>query len=155
MLGEVKKRYPNLKFQSGSTFVWSPQASTVFYNQELVDTPRGGLALLHEIGHALLGHQTYQLDLELLNMEVEAWIKARELADHHELEIDEEHIENCLETYRIWLFKRSRCPTCENTSLQQDETNYRCFVCGSGWRVAQTRTLQPRRMACSFAEKKQ
>lgn len=140
--------FPAIEFHQAETFVWAPQQRTVYYDPKRLSSKRGLLALLHEISHALLDHQTFELDIELLNMEVAAWTKARQLAAQHKIAIDEAHIEDCLETYRIWLYKRSRCPNCANTSLQQDVHSYRCFLCGSTWQVAQSRTTQPRRMQC-------
>lgn len=144
----VFRRFPNLSFQPGKSFIWSPHKGVVFYDSDRIESNEGMMALLHEIGHAQLGHETFEYDIELLNMEVEAWTKARSLAKRINFELDEGHIDDCLETYRLWLYKRSKCPVCANTSLQENVTTYRCFVCNSSWRVAQTRTVQPRRMRC-------
>lgn len=148
MVAELSKQFPKLKFVAGEQFIWSPLKRTIYYDEAQSTTPQGFLALLHEVGHALLGHKDYTFDLDLLNMEVEAWAKARELAQDFKLDVNEDHIENCLDTYRMWLFKRSRCPTCAQTSLQADARTYRCFICHSQWKVAPTRSLQPRRMNC-------
>lgn len=143
--------FPNIHFRSGKTFVWSPSQQAVYYDPKRINTKHGLLALLHEVGHALLKHQTYEYDIELLKMELDAWSQARSLASKLKLKVvDEEHIDNCLETYRVWIYKRSRCPSCENTSLQQSARYYQCFLCNSKWEVAQNRTTQPRRMKCTL-----
>lgn len=144
----IFKEFTNVSFVPGHTFTWSPRKRVIIYDKNLLETNRGAMALLHEIGHAKLNHQTYNFDIELINMEVEAWAQARNLAKRHNVPIDESHIDECLETYRIWLYKRSRCPTCSNTSVQESTRKYRCFLCRTTWEVASTRTTQPRRMNC-------
>lgn len=145
---QLSQKFPNLNFRVGKNFMYSPKHKIVYYCPNRIKTHHGVLALLHEVGHALLGHQTYELDVELLDMEVAAWEKAKTLAQEYQLEIDEKHINECLETYRVWLYKRSRCPVCDNTSLQENANQYHCFLCDARWSVAQTRTTQPRRMKC-------
>lgn len=140
--------FPDVNFAEGKTFSWSPRKQVVYYDPLHINTEHGALALLHEIGHARLNHSNYQLDIELINMEVAAWNEARKIAKKQKIKVDEEHIEACLETYRVWLFKRSRCPECNNASIQQNQRTYRCFLCGTSWQVAQTKTTQPRRMRC-------
>lgn len=108
------------------------------------------MAILHEIAHSLLAHKNYLLDIELLNMEVAAWARARKLAKDFSVSIDEVHINDCLDSYRLWLYKRSRCPNCQNTGFQQDGNTYRCFICFASWRVAASHTLRPRRMQCKL-----
>ena len=150
-LTQIKTQFPQFQFAPGQTFVWSPRSQTVFYQAEQLDSDYGQLALLHEVGHGLAGHKTYQLDIDLLNMEVEAWSQARALAARLGISIDDEHIDQCLETYRLWIYKRSLCPECESTSLQADARTYECFNCGARWQVAATRSLHPRRMALQTA----
>lgn len=95
----------------------------------------GKIALLHEIGHAKLGHKSYKYDMELLRMEMEAWDVVRQLAPNFGLVVDEKHIARCIETYDDWLSKRATCPDCQNFSLQNDRDIYKCFACGSKWVV--------------------
>lgn len=97
-------------------------------------------SLLHETGHALLDHTSYKADFELLRLEVEAWERAKLLAADLDVAIDEDHIQDCLDTYRDWLFKRSICPQCNTKCLQQgDFVHYRCFNCHTVWRVSSSR----------------
>lgn len=139
LITELGVRFPALHFAPGQQFSWSPETGEIFYK-----TGAGGRqavwALLHESGHALLGHTSYQADFELLRLEMVAWERAKILAADLALTIDEEHIEDCLDTYRDWLYKRSICPTCTTKCLQQgDFVHYRCFNCHTVWRVSASR----------------
>ena len=139
LLAELQSRFPELRFTPGKQFCWSPETGEIIYKQ----AARGKQAvwsLLHETGHALLGHQGYTADFELLRLEADAWEQARQLAQGLALEIDEEHIQDCLDTYRDWLYKRSICPNCGVQCLQQgDYVHYRCFNCHKVWRVTANR----------------
>jgi hypothetical protein len=142
------ENFPAISFAKGKRFSWSPIKKVVYYDPEQIHTQTGSLALLHEIGHAKLMHKNYSLDIELLNMEVAAWAEARKLAKKFDIDIDENHIEECLETYRLWLYKRSLCPECNNTTTQKDDRTYKCFLCSTTWEVAASKTTQPKRMRC-------
>lgn len=132
-------KYPHICFSQGDAFCWSPETKEVMYKQDL-GQQSALWSLLHETGHALLDHRTYRTDLELLAMEVEAWEKAKELATEVGATIDEDHVQDCLDTYRDWVYKRSICPTCGTKSLQQGATPlYRCFNCHTTWKVSDSR----------------
>lgn len=139
LINTLQQRYPQLRFVAGQQFCWSPETGEIFYK------PSGNSAaaewsLLHETGHALLGHESYRADFELVQLEAAAWERARQLAADFDLCIDEDHIEDCLDTYRDWLYKRSICPTCNTKCLQQDDyRSYRCFNCHTTWRVSTNR----------------
>ncbi len=139
LITELKDRFPKLKFAPGRQFSWSPETGEIIYKP----SAKGRQAiwsLLHETGHALLRHQSYKADFELLRLEVEAWQRARQLASDLSIIIDEDHIEDCLDSYRDWLYKRSICPTCSTKCLQQgDFVHYRCFNCHTTWRVTASR----------------
>ena len=139
LIAELKATFPQLRFTAGEQFCWSPETGEVFYKADSRDA-RATWSLLHETGHALLEHATYKADFELLRLEIAAWERARELAGSLDIIIDEDHIEDCLDTYRDWLYKRSICPTCTTKCLQQgDFVHYRCFNCHTVWRVTQNR----------------
>ena len=123
IVGDFSDRY---KFKQGKTFVWSSSEETVYFSTDREATENAVWSLLHEIGHAELSHQSYNDDLELLMMEVAAWKQAKILAEAYHLVIDEHHIEECLDSYRDWLHKRSRCVECKTHSLQLDGTTYEC-----------------------------
>ncbi len=139
LLDKLQIRFPDLRFRAGNQFCWSPESGEIFYKQSARGA-KAGWALLHETGHALLGHQNYKADFELLRLELAAWERARELAVSLGTKIDQDHIEDCLDTYRDWLYKRSICPTCTTKCLQQDDyIHYRCFNCHTVWRVSRSR----------------
>lgn len=146
---KITNRYPALRFTPHDCFVYSPAQQTVFYNKDQVASDHGQLALLHEIGHAHLGHQAYRYDIGLLNMEVAAWAFARQAAGELDIAVDEQHIQSCLESYRTWLYKRSRCPECQSHGVQTARGRYKCFVCHQSWRVSRNLTLQPRRLSAT------
>ena len=135
----LTRLFPALQFTPGGTFCWSPETNEVFYKAS-GHKPQHIWSLLHETGHALLEHQSYKADIELLKLEVAAWEKAKEIAETIKVEIDENHIQDCLDTYRDWLYRRSICPTCTTKCLQQaDMAHYRCFNCHTLWRVTPSR----------------
>jgi hypothetical protein len=144
LIATLSKDYPALGFEPGSVFTWSPKNKRIIYK-----TDDSGLiaswSLLHEVGHALLDHQDFNSDFELLTMEVEAWEKAKQLAAQHQITIDDDHIEDCLDTYRDWLYQRSTCPDCTSSSLQTDRRTYECFNCGMTWQVSSSRHCRPYR----------
>jgi hypothetical protein len=138
-INKLRILFPSLSFTAGNQFYWSPETQEIFYNSQ-ASGQKAVWSLLHESGHALLGHNSYKADLELLRLEVEAWEKAKSLANAMQIEIDEDHIQDCLDTYRDWLYKRSICPTCNTKCLQQgDFVHYRCFNCHTMWKVSPNR----------------
>jgi rubrerythrin len=62
-------------------------------------------------------------------MESEAWEKAKELANHYGVEIDENLVQDELDTYREWLHQKSRCPKCGLTRFQTPDSQYHCPSC--------------------------
>jgi hypothetical protein len=139
LLAELRIRFPELNFRDGQQFCWSPQTQEVIYASS-VDATHATWSLLHETGHALLNHRGYQADFELIRMEVAAWERARSLGQELNYTISENHIQDCLDTYRDWLYKRSICPSCSTKCLQQqDLIRYRCFNCHTVWSVTPSR----------------
>lgn len=143
LLSSLKKDFPGLVFSSGDDFCWSPKTQTVVYAARTGAT--ADWALLHEVGHALLEHHNYRSDLELISLESQAWEKAKELGRTYGYQIDVDHIEDCMDTYRDWLHQRSACPRCSSQSLQQDARHYQCFNCGQVWTVTSSRFCRPYR----------
>lgn len=142
----LQTRFPGLRFAPGRQFCWSPETGEIIYKPG-AHNHRAAWSLLHETGHALLGHQGYKGDFELLKLEIDAWQRARLLAAELDLTIDEDHIEDCLDTYRDWLYKRSICPSCSAKCLQQgDFVHYRCFNCHTVWRVSASRFCRAYRL---------
>lgn len=146
LFNKLKKLVPGIRFEEASTFYWSPKNSTIYMNSSRLESDEGQWALIHETAHATLDHQGYKTDAGLLTLEVEAWHKAVELGKTLNLLINEDHIQECLNTYRDWLYARSTCPTCMLNSLQIDETIYLCLNCSTRWSVSGARFCRPYRM---------
>ena len=152
LLETLRAQYPQLKFSPGKQFCWSPETSEIFYRSDANDD-HAIWSLLHETGHALLGHSTYLRDFELLKLEVAAWEKAQKIAKKLKIEIDEDHIQDCLDTYRDWLYKRSICPVCQTKCLQMDDhSQYRCFNCHTVWKVSSSRFCRAYRSMKSLSQ---
>lgn len=131
-----------ISLQQGGGFYWEPKSTTVFYDSLQKDGPQ---LLLHELGHALLGHGTYDKDIELIAMERAAWERALALGSQYRVGIPADMIEDYLDSYRDWLHARSLCPTCGDTGLQTGPKTYQCLSCGGTWRVNEARTCNLRR----------
>ncbi|KKR18641.1 MAG: hypothetical protein UU65_C0001G0031 [candidate division CPR2 bacterium GW2011_GWC1_41_48] len=121
----------------GKRFAYNSTTETITYVPKELSHSKGAMALLHEIAHAKLGHKKYRYDLELLKMEQDAWDQAKKDAKNYKILINEEHIEECLHTYRKWVAKRATCPKCETFGLQQNNTLFKCINCEAEWKVNQ------------------
>lgn len=132
---ELIAEFPQISFRASTYFMWSPATRSITYDKRRIDQNDGRVALLHEIGHATLGHRMYKYDAELIKMEMDAWDFVRQHAPRYNLEVDEAHIARCISTYDDWLTKRSTCPDCDNFSLQSGRDRYHCFACGTEWLV--------------------
>ncbi|HJM04353.1 MAG TPA: hypothetical protein QF549_01785 [Candidatus Saccharimonadaceae bacterium] len=132
LLARLTADFPSITFQPSAEFFWSPVQSTVHFNQA---DPLCDSLLLHELAHGVLGHQEYSRDVELIALETAAWDKAKELAPTYEISIDEDAVQDHLDTYRDWLHARSSCPSCNATGLQGTKQTYRCVACGHEWRA--------------------
>lgn len=143
LLKALRQDFPNLTFKTSDDFYWSPKEQSVYY----AHTKRQSdiWSLLHEASHGILGHQTFVTDFELLQLELAAWEKAKELAIKYNITINPDHVEDCLDTYRDWLHKRSLCPSCSVKSLQEGASTYRCLNCSTAWRVSANRHCRPYR----------
>jgi ribosomal protein L37AE/L43A len=136
--------YPDFTFKAGSQEHWSPQNNTITFDSKQ-SYKLLCYGLLHELAHALLEHSNYNSDFELLKLESDAWDVAARLGKKYGLRIDHEHIQNCLDTYRDWLYRRSTCPKCGTHVLQRDSQFYQCFNCQSVWKVSSGRFVRPYR----------
>lgn len=139
---EQHAKSANLKFSASHYFGWDYAACTITYNPDDPDAPAH---LLHEYGHALLGHHDHDRDISLLAMERAAWDEAVQLAPKYNVTIDTDTIESALDTYRDWLHARSTCPTCATTGIQVRGDRYLCLACQAIWRVNDARSCSLRR----------
>jgi hypothetical protein len=146
LLSKLIADFPKISFKLGENFSWSPKDQTVFYTSPISDSKTANWSLLHELGHATLDHNTYSTDIELVKLECDAWEKAKIIGKKYDYEIDEDHIQDCIDTYRDWLHQRSACPNCASHSIQQDSKTYRCFNCGQIWGVTSSRFCRPYRL---------
>lgn len=143
LVDKLQKLLPDVTFQANNSFHWSPAKQTISFIPEDGDT--NNWALLHEAAHALLEHDNYNSDYELLHLEVAAWDEAKELGRRYKITIDENHIQDCLDTYRDWLHQRSTCPSCGSVSFQSSASEYRCHNCYTVWQVTNSRFCRPYR----------
>lgn len=145
-LAKVIRDFPAVNFKKSDEFLWSPSDSTVYYGNRKNDEA-SVWSLLHELGHAKLGHSHFVSDYELLRLEIDAWEEAKIIAKKYSLKISKDHIENCLDTYRDWIYLRSKCPTCDVHALQVDSKHYKCHNCLSTWKVSSSRFCRVHRRA--------
>ena len=149
MIDQILADHNQFTFRASDHFRWSPLTGTIHFDQHNLDHISGVWSLLHELGHALLGHKGYDTDIDLLKLERAAWDKAVELSRGYGFSVEEDHIEDCMDTYRDWLKVRSTCPDCDNVSLQTEPTIYRCFNCGCSWQVSDSPICQVQRRKVS------
>ena len=137
--------FPEFDFKAGQQDHWSPKNSTITYNPA-EPAKKMHYGVLHELAHAKLQHTNYHSDFELLKMEALAWELAAEIGKKYGVKIDDDHIQNCLDTYRDWLYARSTCPACGTNSLQVDARHYECFNCHNIWSVSHQRFVRSYRL---------
>ena len=144
LIKSLSNKHPAIAFQPASSYCWSPKEQTVYYQEK--DASEVGLwTLLHEVSHGLLNHTTYQSDFELVLLEMKAWQEAERLAKNSVITIDPDHIQDCLDSYRDWQYKRSLCPTCGLGGVQIDQKTYHCLFCSGKWHVSEARFCRPYR----------
>jgi ribosomal protein L37AE/L43A len=126
--------FPEFEFKKSDVAHWSPISKAVFYTDDVEK-------LLHELGHAILGHAEFIQDVELLHLERDAWTKAQELAPQYGVKISDETVETALDDYRDWLHARSLCPQCSQTGVQRrEDLVYYCINCDARWTANDART---------------
>lgn len=141
LAAKLSDTYPHITFAPGSEFHWDPEQQMIIYD------PAGNPALLlHELSHALLEHREYLKDVQLLEMEREAWEYAIDrLGSNYHVLVSEDIVENALDSYRDWLHARSSCPACSATGIQVKKYLYRCVACHEEWKVNDARSCALRR----------
>ncbi|HKU18331.1 MAG TPA: hypothetical protein VJP80_03570 [Candidatus Saccharimonadales bacterium] len=145
LVKQLRRDYPSLTFVEGEVLCWSPAEGHIFYPSD--DSPAALSGLFHELAHAALQHRGYTTDLDLVRKEMLAWQAASRIADSYDVQIDSEHAQDCLDTYRDWVFKRSRCPHCNSSGLQSANLRYACLNCQHTWGVSASRFCRPYRLS--------
>jgi len=141
LIKKLRVDYPSFTYKKAHNFLWSHGDRTIFYT---CDDDNCSF-LFHELSHALLDHNDYDRDVELIAIEREAWDKAKEIAKNYKINIDDDLIQSNLDTYRDWLHKRSTCPECEATGMQVGKRTYKCLACNNQWHVNEAKTCALRR----------
>ncbi len=132
-----------ISLTKGDGFRWDPSRLCIYYNPA---DPLACQLILHELGHATLGHSGYTRDIQLLQMERAAWNAANELALQYSVDITDDTVEDHLDTYRDWIHARSLCPKCAATGVQTGPRAYQCLSCGNHWSVNEARTCGLKRV---------
>jgi hypothetical protein len=144
LVKKLRLDFPQFTFTAAEKAYWSPETHQVYYESR----PDGQISiwsLLHELGHAILDHKSYSTDVDLLQKEVAAWSQATIIATSFKIRINEDYVQNCLETYRNWLYKRSTCPECGAHGIQNESRLYYCLNCKAQWNVSRSRFCRPYR----------
>jgi hypothetical protein len=132
----VEADFPTVRFKLADIFSWSAEEKTIYYDPK---ADHAAWSLLHELGHMKHEHNTYSTDARLIRMEVEAWQAAKLYAKHYGQTISDEHIENCMDSYRNWQHLRSKCPICTQTGVEKKSGSYHCINCQHNWNVTTSR----------------
>lgn len=125
LVEKLRSAYPELRFREGKKFLFKPPKTIVLGGSE----EPFDLLLLHEVGHFLCRHVSFHTEPERLKCEREAWEKARELCEVYGVFYDESIVEQELDSYRDWLDKKSRCPSCGLTRFQTPDGVFHCPRC--------------------------
>ena len=142
LLANLRSDFPEYTFTASHEFYWDSVEKIIYFDATSDDTA----SLLHEVAHAQLGHRGYVKDIQLIEMERDAWQYARKhLGKKYSVSIIEDHVQDALDTYRNWLHARSRCPECDATGIQVKKRTYACLACGSKWKVNDARICALRR----------
>ncbi len=125
--------YPDVKFISGKIFSYNPEKRSINYPAKVNNVKKSIYALLHEVGHYACNHVSYDHDLDLLEKELEAWRKARQIASELDINISDKYVDNCLNSYRDWLHQRSQCQLCSNPAAIKSYSDNKflkhCLIC--------------------------
>lgn len=143
LVRKLQTDFKQFHFTPSDISRWSHREKTVFYN---ADDPHYEWIILHELAHACLNHTDYRRDIELLAMERDAWHHAATvLAPRYANAIDQDFIEDHLDTYRDWLHVKSTCPYCTLTGIETSKHHYQCLGCRSTWHTNDGTQVQVRR----------
>jgi len=137
LISLLSARYPQFRIEEADEFQWSADTQTVFVQ---LNASHGPELLLHELSHAILGHEGYEKDIDLIKYERDAWdYTATVLSKKYDITVADDVIQDNLDTYRDWLHARSTCPSCQATGIQIRRKEYSCLACGANWAVNEAR----------------
>ncbi len=125
LLNTLQSDFPDFIFERGDRFMFRPPNKIFIGPTE----PHDSLLMMHELGHALCHHRDFGTDAIRLKMEREAWECAKKICSAYDIYYDEDVVERELDTYRDWLDKKSRCPSCGLTRFQTPDGAYHCPRC--------------------------
>lgn len=143
LIDVLEHDFPGLSILLSEKSYWDPQNRTIFINPSQLNPT---WSLMHEIGHMKLNHTQYKFDVELVLLETQAWSESRKISPQYGINIDTEYIEDCLDSYRDWLHRRSLCPECGLNGIQDNSLAYNCLNCANKWRVGKSRFCRAYRM---------
>ena len=133
LVSNLKVAYPHITFNESTIDKWSPETQTVNYNPS---QSHAEAYLLHELAHGLLAHQSYKKDIELLQIERDAWSYAKKiLGPQFNVTISDEIIDRSLDTYRDWIHTKGTCSRCEASGVEIAPRQYFCICCSHRWSV--------------------
>lgn len=148
LLTKIVADFDRYQFCESNNFSWQSGSETL--NYVATQDPAGPAFLLHELAHAELRHTDYHRDIELLRQESAAWEHAKtNLGPFYKVPISAVIIDDCLETYRNWLYQRSRCPVCTLIGIQIKKNTYSCINCRYSWSVNDARQCAVKRSRLS------
>ena len=133
---EIIAAYSQHTFLPAAHFSYDAADEVINYFPQALKTNSGKIALLHEISHCELGHFHYVSDLQLYAMEIDAWLLTRKLAKKFNIPVEEDYIDECIESYNQWIEKRGTCPRCSTFCAQKTEVEFECYNCLTCWRVS-------------------
>ena len=147
LINNLRQDFSQFQFELSDNFHWSNSKNTVFYPEiGSLDNNFYNLSLLHELAHAILVHSNYNLDIDLLKIETEAWdLASKVLAPKYSIDIEDNFIQDNLDTYRDWMHHSSLCPNCNINGFQQSDLRYKCPSCGKIWQPNEAKFTMLRR----------
>lgn len=144
MVDVLKLAHPKISFKLSDKFAWDPTKKIIYFKNNAPDSLYKH-SLLHELAHAILEHSNYKNDIQLIKMERDAWALAKKMLREYAEEINFDYIEDCLDTYRDWIYSRSKCPRCSHVGLQSSINVYSCIFCIIDWKVPESRLCMVKR----------
>ena len=127
-ISQIANDYPDFNYRVGEKFAFHPPKTIILGPPQ----PNFALLALHELGHALCKHKTYNTHVKRLKIESEAWQMAKTITENHPeygISYDPEFAEDQLDSYRDWLHTKSKCKKCGLTRFQTPDGDYHCPRC--------------------------